>query len=530
MRSRSDLWDRLTRRGYFALETKAIVGGKEYAAISAPVIDRTLMSSPLSVGNCSAATLSLSILTDDQIPPSASVTIVGRVTGGDGETSEWMRFGTYYIDQRDASYEGLVTVSCYDAMLKANQSYLTDDDTSTGWPKSMLSVVEEIAYRIGVGVDLRTRINTGDDYVVPYPEGKTMLQVLGCIGACHGGNWVITEDNLLRLVPLTTAPDETYHIIDEDYDTISLVDPSESGVVRLAYKDQTVFNAVLPLPSGDLPDSKIPRTYFITDTAGNKVVTSDRYYLIWDTDANVAKRVSLRPDAVNVPIVCGKITTGTQITVTGVSMTGENSESYTAGDDSGAVIKIESNPYASQNICDDLYAAYAGMAYQPFTATKATYDPAAELGDQVVIGDMVCSALYGLKLRLDCNFSADINAPNSEELNKEYPYLSEVEHLRQTTEELNGAIQKTANELVGKVDDAALAAEIKRAEGVETELNTRIENEKTRAEDAEATLRAGVSQNETSVENIRTALAAINSALEAVYNRLDALENPKTTE
>lgn len=192
-------------RGRFRFDAKARINNKDYTVISAPRIDRSLMPSPLSVGNCISATLILSILTDDTITAKSPVVIMGRLTN-DKTATEWKEFGTFYIDQRDTSFAGLVTIDCYDAMLKTNQNYLDGSDTAANWPKSMKSVVEEIAYRIGVGIDLRTRIKTGADYVVPYPSGKTMSQVLGYIGACHGGNWIITEENLLRLVPLTTGP------------------------------------------------------------------------------------------------------------------------------------------------------------------------------------------------------------------------------------------------------------------------------------------------------------------------------------
>ena len=205
MRSRSALWESITIQGRFELETKAKIAGKEYTAISAPVINRALMDSPLSVGNCISATLSISVLTEDDIPPSSVIVIMGRVKRGT-EVSEWMEFGTFYINQRNADYDGLITFSCYDAMLKASQRYVTTASGSEGWPKSMSSAVAEIAGRIGVELDSRTVINTGEDYVVSLSTEYTMLQVLGYIGACHGGNWVITPENKLRLVPLSSTP------------------------------------------------------------------------------------------------------------------------------------------------------------------------------------------------------------------------------------------------------------------------------------------------------------------------------------
>ena len=478
MRHRTDRWVKLAARGRFQMEAKARIGEKDYVQISAPKIERNLMSAPLTVGGCSTGTLSLSILTNDEIKSTSPVVIMGRLT--DGKIySEWLEFGTFYINQRDTSYEGLVTIDCFDAMLKTNQNYLDGSDTSANWPKSMKSVVEEIAYRIGVGVDPRTKINTGSDYVVPYPSGKTMVQVLGDIGACHGGNWIITEENLLRLVPLVSAPDETFHVISHDYEKVKTNDGH-----LLIYDEQKIYNRVLPEASGETPKSEVPITHYIKDEYGNIVVTPEGHYLIWAADGSADAVDGI----INIPVVCGQITTGDKITVTGVTLNSDSGESYTAGDDSGMMLTVESNPYATQGICDALYNAFNGLVYFPYTATKALYDPATELGDQVKIGDMVHSVMFTSKLDFDLNFRSDISAPNSESLSEEYPYLTEIKKLKQTTEQLNGAIESASKELSGKVDDAALQAEIDRATGVEKALNESIGAEEKRAKEAEEAL------------------------------------------
>jgi len=464
LRARSETWKKLALHGHFAFDTKARIEGKDYFRISAPVIDRPLMSSPLSVGACNAATLSLSVLTDDEIPSGGQVVILGRLT--DGETvTEWKPFGTFYIDQRDTSYAGLVALSCYDGMLKAKQDYLAEDDLPVNWPRSMKDVVEEIAFRMGVGIDPRTRICTGPDYIVPFPEGKTMEQVLGYIGACHGGNWIITEENLLRLVPLTTAPDETFHIIDEDYHTILTGDG-----YRLAYKDQEAFHAVLPPPAGELPDSQVHRTFYIIDDLGHRIVTPEGYFLIYDTETESV--IVAEESALNIPVVCGNITTGPTLTVSRVTMAAEGGETFTAGDDTGYTLDIGSNPYATQGICNDLLTAYQGLVYLPYTATKTLYDPAAELGDQIKIGGMVHSVLYNVRAKLDHNFRADIDAPNSAELSTEYPYLSQRKRLDGLAVEVkkNGqAVEKVSSEL--KVTNDSITAEVKRAKEQEKKIS-----------------------------------------------------------
>ena len=522
MRYRSAAWVKMAARGHFQMEAKARIAGVDYTKISAPKIDRSLMSSPLSVGNCTAATLSLSILTDAEIKPSSSVDILGRLTDGN-ICSEWMKFGTFFIDQRDTSFDGLVTIECYDAMLKANQTYLGIADSPEDWPKPMKTVVAEIAHRIGVGIDPRTKINTGLDYVVTYPEDRTMIQVLGDIGACHGGNWIITEENLLRLVPLITAPDETFHIISHDYEQIKTQDGD-----TLVYHAQKVFNATLPTQTGEKPESVIPVTDHITDELGNAIITPDGYYLSWAVDGSADAVDGL----LNVPVVCGQITTGTQITITGISMGNDAGGNFFAGNDSGAILTIESNPYATQGICDALYTALNGLVYFPYTATKALYDPAAELGDQVKIGDKVHSVIYASTLNFDLNFRSDLSAPNSAELSEEYPYLPEIKKLKQTTEQLNGVISQTAKELSGKVDDASLQAEIDRAKEIETLLSNQIGAEETRANAAEESLAEQIAVNALAIDEINATLnvldakiTSIEDRLDVLFARLDALEN-----
>lgn len=511
MRHRTEQWSKMAARGRFRMEAKARIGSKDYTTISAPKINRSLMTTPLSVGNCISATMSMSMLTSDPILSQRPITIWGRLES-DGAYSEWKEFGTFFINQRDTSFEGLITVDCFDAMLKANQPYLKSNDT-TGWPKTMLDVVSEIAYRIGVGIDPRTRINTGDEYVVPAPTDKTMIQVLGYIGACHGGNWIITEENLLRLVPLVNSPAETFHVISENYEKIK----TSSGAL-LAYR-LTEDPPALPEPTGEKPDSLIAITHRITDKSGQPIVTADGHYLVWAKDGSADAVDGL----INIPVVCGNLNTGTAVTITGVTASNESGDTYTAGDKTGFVLTIDSNPYMTQGIVDALYSAYCGLVYEPYTATKACYDPATELGDQVKIGDKVRSVLYSANIRFDLDFRSDISAPNSDELSAEYPFLSRYQQLIKSTRITNESIKKTADELAETVENAnldvsklseALQSEIKRASDVESELSKQLSALQSKLTDLESDiseLKSTVSDHSKQLNDIQTKLDGLTS-------------------
>lgn len=218
MRDRSETWLKLAANGEFKMESVAVINGVEYTSITAPILTSRLLSDEsVSVGNCIASTLQFSLMTNDSIPKSAEVVIKCRITD---ETvySEWMEFGHYWIDHRTINTDleqNLLELECFDAMLKGNQEY-SDNSQAMEWPKPMTTVVARIAEQMGVQIDPRTVIKTGGDYKVLKPDdGTTLLDILKWIGELHGGNWIITPENKLRLVPLISAPSETFYIVDE---------------------------------------------------------------------------------------------------------------------------------------------------------------------------------------------------------------------------------------------------------------------------------------------------------------------------
>ena len=119
MQNTSELWRTLAATGTARLETVAVIDGREYAAISAPVIQRGLTQDGLSVGNAVAASCRLSVLTTDAIARAAQVVIRMRLCDGE-RVSEWLPAGTFYVSHRARdAVTGLMSLECYDAMLKA---------------------------------------------------------------------------------------------------------------------------------------------------------------------------------------------------------------------------------------------------------------------------------------------------------------------------------------------------------------------------------------------------------------------------
>ena len=188
---------------YMFLETEVEIDGTVYAETSAPVIIRSAMQDSLSIGNVVSASLMLSVRTGAAIARSAGVKISVRLN--DGETaSEWLPEGTFYISRRTRDpVTGMLALECYDALLKANAIW---EPSSGAWPRAMGDVVTEFLTLLDVSLDSRTTIPSGAAFVISKPtEGTTIRDVLGTIAQAGGGNWIMTPDGKLRLVPLVSA-------------------------------------------------------------------------------------------------------------------------------------------------------------------------------------------------------------------------------------------------------------------------------------------------------------------------------------
>ena len=223
MRSTSSEWNSIVADGEFHMQSVALVYGaaggdssgssgagyKQYATITKPIISRNLIpDNSISIGNCISSTLKFAILTTDTIPKSAKIVIKGRPVK-DNDYGEWLEFGTFFISKRSKN-DNLTEIEAYDSMKKGNQVY-NDDSQTLSWPKTITTVVIRIAQQIGVEIDSRTTsylstTGIGDLNIITQPnEDWVLLDILKYIGEIIGGNWTITPENKLRLVPLISA-------------------------------------------------------------------------------------------------------------------------------------------------------------------------------------------------------------------------------------------------------------------------------------------------------------------------------------
>lgn len=204
MQQTSATWKQLLAAGA-ALEARATIGGVAYTDISAPVIRRAAMQGSLGIGNVVSASLSLVIRGAGVVPRSAKVTVQARLK--DGQTaSEWLPQGTFYISRRARDpVTGLLALECYDALLKANALW---EPSAGTWPRTMAAVAAELAALLGLEIDSRTTLPEGAAFVISEPPaGTTVRDVLGVIAQAGGGNWIVTPENRLRLLPVGGGTD-----------------------------------------------------------------------------------------------------------------------------------------------------------------------------------------------------------------------------------------------------------------------------------------------------------------------------------
>lgn len=202
-------WDRLWNRieeESVRMELKAVIGGLTYdRVISCKAYPAAFDG--LAIGQAAAAELSLSFVPLGDVPKMAKIQLSARLTDGSVSTA-WVPQGTYYIDHRDGDTElGVLSVTAFDRMLFAEELYFSSGTITGPWPRAATSVVSDICTRLGISLDSRSRID--GTLMVPTPVNLTMRDVLRNIAAAHGGNFIITAENKLRLLPLEDLPDLT---------------------------------------------------------------------------------------------------------------------------------------------------------------------------------------------------------------------------------------------------------------------------------------------------------------------------------
>ena len=228
----SELWKTLwrmsgTRREY-RFDINGVIYGPDVEV--SHNVDNGLFEE-FGIGNAACAQLSMSLFANE-IPRGATIKRYVRLVNGD-RFSEWLPAGVFFTNRRTED-DGYWTIEAFDAMRKADRPW--EPDQFLNFPLPMDEAVRELARLMEVEIDPRTSVSHA--YTIDYPttdpdnpdpadNNYSIRQELQWIAAAHGGNWIMTGEGKLLLVPLGSEPDETRYLVTEHGDAIVM------GGVRL---------------------------------------------------------------------------------------------------------------------------------------------------------------------------------------------------------------------------------------------------------------------------------------------------------
>lgn len=220
MHTVSDLWQQMLADPAHAVEAKLKIAGVEYGEDK--IVRKSLMVygglyATFGIGNCCARQIEFEIYPQGTIPRQAKIEVYMRLRLGE-QVSEWIPKGVFYFATRKTDRKtGVLNVHGYDAMLKAEETWLDSSYDAETWPMPAATAVADIAARMGVAVDSRAVLDAA--FPMQYPvddEGDmTMREALGRIAVANAGNWIITDEGKLLLVGLNSMPKETNYLVTE---------------------------------------------------------------------------------------------------------------------------------------------------------------------------------------------------------------------------------------------------------------------------------------------------------------------------
>lgn len=144
----------------------------------------------------------------------------------------------------------------------------------------------------------------------------------------------------------------------------------------------------------------------------------------------------------------------------GVEIVVSEDTAYFAGNESGRVLRIE-NPWGTQEQANNILSSLTrtGFQYQPYTAGNALVNPAAEIGDAVTVNGTY-SGIYKMNRDYSSLMSADIEAPQDEEVDHEFPYEPKQDRIyKREIAESQAAISLTQEQISAEVSRATSAEE-----------------------------------------------------------------------
>lgn len=208
----------------------------------------------------------------------------------------------------------------------------------------------------------------------------------------------------------------------------------------------------------------------------------------------------------------GELETGdVPANITRVNLSVDSDHYYTAGDDTGRAIEVTC-PWGTQEMANSILAAISGKTYQPYTATDALLDPAAEIGDAVTVGGYY-SVIASINNLFDRACAPTISAPESDEIDDEYPY--ESKERRETNRQLaqtHSLITKTAEEIRLEVKNEI--------DGLSASIDIQLDSITSQI----TGLDGQVSSITQTVSGIQTQITGLNNQVSSIDQKVDSID------
>lgn len=372
MKTTSALYKELRQQDGSWYEVEVTQGSKTYGLGKAksvkifPTLIADTKKAPSPGGVCATQCELLLKEASDNWPRMAEFSVRVRLNSEDGtQQSEWLDLGTYYTDERYNDTFGNLHITAYDGMLFTEQ-YWTDKVPSellpTTWPITSKAFCDMLEAAGLIEIDSRTVL---DDTVafIGLDTTSTIRDKLKDIATVHGGNWHVTTEGKFRLVPFA-----------------NMVDGS-AAIAGIAIAGVSVV--------GD-------ETRSIDDGAD--------YAFLGMAVKTFNSSPALQP-------------------VSAVALESPDGTVASAGTLTGYTLKGDCDFASTHGIAELCLANTRGHIYKPFEATGAVLDPAAEVGDLVIINGKSYQ-MMSIEWNLGQHPRAKISAPFEQEVDHEFTIIS----------------------------------------------------------------------------------------------------------
>ena len=375
MLTKPEYWDELwgadgTRCSYQILNGSEVYTGDDDIEEESLILDKSVFTAAKPIGNTPCFTMECCLRQKEaDIPKGAWLELQIRLQNSTQYT-RWVSLGKFKVNKRVKYPDGWVKLSCRDRMQMANQLFIKDESVDvTTWPKPMNEVMSMSLDIMGITLDPSTTINEGEGWVVSLPLGLSIRTIWSSIAAAHGGNFIITPQDTLKLVQPRIYARNRVQVFS------STLEPSVNPMV---FDPSEIETNEKTLAVGDwvvTPSGKIYVVSYIEDYG------IEAYY-----DETLYQDASESPFSVELS-EDGFELLGDPVTVDRLTLS-TNELHIMAGDSGDNNIDVECL-YASPEASLYAKSQLEGLLYTPVKCSSMVFDPLAEVYDTFLVNEVL---------------------------------------------------------------------------------------------------------------------------------------------